>query len=268
MVELKPPPLEVLDHPTKSRDFAGTPINDGGVGVALAGERRAQGLSLEQVAAASRIRVVHLQALERDDLDALPGPVYARGYLRSYAALLGLDPEPLLARLAPREAPAPGSGRFLSLARLAPGLPARLVLTGPLLTGLGLLVLIALFSAYALYELRSARLDAGPAPAAPPAAPPIASPAPLPSIAPTSAPAAIHPVAIAIKATELVWVQVTVDGKPAYGTAGHMLEPGTEDVFVGAKVRIQAGKPSLLVSVGGGDYAPLGVLTKEYSAQT
>ena len=251
-----PPLLEVLE---------------GGVGLVRTQERREQGLSIEQVAAATRIRAVHLWAIERDDLSALPGPVYARGYVAAYAAHLGLDPQPLLRRLPAPEPMAATSGRFLSLARLAPRLPVRLVLTAPILTALGLLILLGLFSAYALYELRSAGLDGAPTPSATVAAPPpIASPAPLPSVDPAAAPAAValHPIAVAIKATELVWVQVTVDGKPVYGASGRMVQAGTEDVFVGQKVKIQSGKPSLLVSVGGGDYAPLGVLTKEYSAQT
>jgi helix-turn-helix protein len=248
-----PPQLEVLE---------------GGVGLVLAQERREQGLSIERVAAATRIRTAHLLAIERDDLAALPGPVYARGYVATYAAHLGLDPEPLLRRLPAPEPMAATSGRFLSLARLAPRLPLRVVLTAPLLTAIGLLLALGLFSAYALYELRSARLDAAPTHAAGGVPPPIASPQPLPSIDPTAAPLAAHPIAVAIKATELVWVQVTVDGKPVYGASGRMVQAGSEDVFVGQKVKIQSGKPSLLVSVGDGDYAPLGVLTKEYSAQT
>jgi len=248
-----PPQLEVLE---------------GGTGLVLAAERRRQGLSIEQVAAATRIRPVQLLAIERDDLAALPGPIYARIYVRSYSAHLGLDPEPLMQRQAAPEPPARASGPFLSLARLAPRLPAGLVLTAPVVTAFGLLLVLALFSTYALYELRSARLDgapsAGPAAAA---APPIASAAPLPSALPTAVPAPA-PVSVGIRATELVWVQVTVDGKAVYGTAGRMMQPGAADTFSGRKVKIQAGKPSLLVSVGGSGYTPLGVLTKEYSAQT
>jgi cytoskeleton protein RodZ len=246
-------------------------VLEGGVGVVLAVERRRQGLSVEQVAAATRIRAEHLLAIERDDLAALPGPIYARGYVRSYAAHLGLDPAPLVGRLPSPEPPARTSGRFLSLARLAPRVPPGVALTAPIVAAVGLILVLALFSAYALYELRSARLDGMPS-AGPTAAvaPPIASPAPLPSIIPTAspAPAAAAPVSVAIRATELTWVQVTVDGKAANGPSGHLLQPGAEASFSGQKVKIQAGKPSLLISVGGSDYAPLGVLAKEYSAQT
>lgn len=251
-------------------------VLEGGVGVALADARRARGLSIDQVAAATRIRPGQIAALERDDLAALPGPVYARGHLRTYATYLGLDPEPLMARLEP-PVPAAGTRPSLSLARLAPRLPAGLVLSGPMLTAAALVAGIALFAGYAWYELRSARLDA---PAAATAAagegPPIASPRPLASAAAPPAPAPAQPaaavpapqVAVAIRAAETTWVQVTIDGKPAYGPAGKMLAAGSEDVFVGSRVRIGAGKPSVLVSVAGGDYVPLGALSREYSAQT
>ena len=43
-----------------------------------------------------------LEALEADRFDELPGGTFARGMVRSYARLLKLDPEPLLARLAGR----------------------------------------------------------------------------------------------------------------------------------------------------------------------
>lgn len=245
---------------------------DDGIGVTLGGERRVRGISLEQVCAATRIGLGHLKALEREEFDALPGPVYVRGYLRSYAEYLGLDPGPLLARL-----PAATSVRAASHGG-GSTVRARVVLTSPLLGAAALVIAGGLFAAYALYEVRSAGLDSGAAPTPPVAVwPPIASLPPLapavPSVAPTSAaptstaPAA-RPIAVAIKATELDWVQVTVDGAPIYGTGGKMLKAGDQDVFIGEKIKIQSGKPSLQVAVSGGDFAALGVLSKEFSAQT
>ena len=43
-----------------------------------------------------RARVSQLQALEDENFDAFGGEVYAKGFLKSYATELGLDPEPLL----------------------------------------------------------------------------------------------------------------------------------------------------------------------------
>jgi hypothetical protein len=45
---------------------------------------------------ATRIRANYLEALEAEDFDALGSEVYAKGFLRSYALFLGLDPVPLV----------------------------------------------------------------------------------------------------------------------------------------------------------------------------
>ncbi len=55
-------------------------------------ERRCElGLDLEALAATTRIRRTYLEALENDRFDLLPGEAYVSGFLRSYAAALGLD---------------------------------------------------------------------------------------------------------------------------------------------------------------------------------
>lgn len=69
------------------------------IGQRLKTEREEQRLTLEKVFEATRIRVPYLQALEADDLSALPSPVQARGYLRNYVEFLGLDFEQILADL-------------------------------------------------------------------------------------------------------------------------------------------------------------------------
>jgi cytoskeletal protein RodZ len=67
-----------------------------GIGEALRAARRAQGRTLADAANATRVRETYLAALEQEDFAALGDDVYARGFLRSYARYLGLDPEPLL----------------------------------------------------------------------------------------------------------------------------------------------------------------------------
>lgn len=71
-------------------------------GQLLREKRESRYLSLPDVEIATRIRAEHLQALERGDLEALPGAAYAEIYLREYAHFLDLDPEPLLAMLRQR----------------------------------------------------------------------------------------------------------------------------------------------------------------------
>ncbi len=63
------------------------------VGTRLRRAREARGVSLRQVAAATKISVAVLEALERNDISRLPGGIFGRGFVRSYAAEIGLDAE-------------------------------------------------------------------------------------------------------------------------------------------------------------------------------
>ncbi len=67
------------------------------LGERLRRERQLRQLSLGEVARVTRISERTLHALEADDHDALPAPVFVRGYVKSYAQVLGIDPEELLA---------------------------------------------------------------------------------------------------------------------------------------------------------------------------
>src|SRR5260370_15116123 len=96
------------------------------VGGFLAAKRGERGLSLQQAAAATHIRLEHLSALEADEPELLPAPVYARGYLRTYARYLGLDEESLVIRL---DQPAQDPQKMLGLGMLVP--PPLLVLSSP-----------------------------------------------------------------------------------------------------------------------------------------
>lgn len=53
--------------------------------------RLRQGISLEEVAQRTYIKLPYLVALEEGQLDKLPAPVYIHGYIRQYARLLGVD---------------------------------------------------------------------------------------------------------------------------------------------------------------------------------
>lgn len=62
-----------------------------GVGQDLCRVRQRQGKELSDVGFMLKIRPHHLIAIEEGRFDVLPGRVYAIGYVRSYAAYLGLD---------------------------------------------------------------------------------------------------------------------------------------------------------------------------------
>ena len=71
-------------------------MNDGTIGEALAEARRKLGKSIKEVELDTKIRGKYIEALERDDFDCLPGEIYCRGFIKTYASYLGLDAEPLV----------------------------------------------------------------------------------------------------------------------------------------------------------------------------
>lgn len=67
-----------------------------GIGPQLRAAREAREISLELAEEETKIRKKYLQALEDDTPEVIPGDVYARGFLRTYANWLGLDGAQLL----------------------------------------------------------------------------------------------------------------------------------------------------------------------------
>ena len=65
----------------------------GGFGSKLRDARERKGISLRQIANATKISVSALEALERNDLSRLPGGIFSRAFVRSYAVEVGLEPE-------------------------------------------------------------------------------------------------------------------------------------------------------------------------------
>lgn len=81
------------------------------IGEALREAREGLGLTVEQAAVDTRISARFLEALEMERFEDLPADVYVRGFIRSYAAYLGLDPTPLLATFEDAgDSPAPPIG--------------------------------------------------------------------------------------------------------------------------------------------------------------
>jgi cytoskeleton protein RodZ len=66
------------------------------VGAILARARGTRGFTIADVARHLKITTEQVEALEAGAYDKLPGRVFARGFLRNYAKLVGIDPQPLL----------------------------------------------------------------------------------------------------------------------------------------------------------------------------
>ncbi len=65
-----------------------------GIGEILKTTREQQGVSLEDVAEATKIRTKYLRALEEEKFDILPGDVYAKGFATAYLKYLGIKDRP------------------------------------------------------------------------------------------------------------------------------------------------------------------------------
>ena len=69
-----------------------------GIGIALRDARVARNLSLAEVSALLRIREAHLEAIELEDFEQLPGNVYVIGFIRTYAQYLELNESDMIMR--------------------------------------------------------------------------------------------------------------------------------------------------------------------------
>jgi cytoskeleton protein RodZ len=81
-----------------------------GVGPTLREARKRREIELSEVEEATRIRPRFLRAIEDEEWDVLPGGVYTRAFIRTYAAYLGLDGD-RLAEDYRREVEGAGGGR-------------------------------------------------------------------------------------------------------------------------------------------------------------
>src|SRR3990170_6212104 len=161
-----------------------------GIGERLRNAREAKGLSLRAVADLTRIRAVYLQALEDEQFDQLPGAVYARGFLRTFADALGLGADRLMdAYPGAFEAPGPAligtAGGEIPIRPAAPRSRLHIIATYvAVLLGLGL-VAVGVIGYMQLRQFNE--------PVPPQAVAPVPSSAEPPEAAPQPAPPPVPP---------------------------------------------------------------------------
>jgi cytoskeleton protein RodZ len=223
--------------------------------------REARDLSLSEVSEQIRIRSVYLAAIEEENWKAIGAAVYVRGFLRTYARFLGLDPEDVVSAFnaAVRPAEEPASPAPMSVERAAK--------RGSLMVWIAAGV-ATLLVAYVFYNALTLRSQA------PPIAAASTSPSPLPSIvasapgasaslgaAPTSGAAAAASPSAAANTLALVlsapsWLRVTVDGSVSMeGT----FPAGTAKTFHGKNALVRIGNAGgVEIYVDGKDVGKLG----------
>ena len=62
-------------------------------GPSLRHERERVGISLEELAAATKVSIELWEAMERNDFSRWPSGIFARAFIRDYARVIGLDPD-------------------------------------------------------------------------------------------------------------------------------------------------------------------------------
>lgn len=213
------------------------------VGEQLRIAREKRDLSLEDLAAQTRIPQRHLASLETGDWDNLPAPTYSIGFAKSYASAVGLDRVEIGNQL--REEM--GGQRFASTATdvFEPADPRRTMPKGLVIGAiLAVIVLIALMS-----WLNSRSLQQTDEPASNVAAPVAAATAPQAPAQTAPATATQGPVVLA--AVQPVWLQVSEKGGASLFSG--TLQPGqtyTVPTTATAPV-LKTGKPEgLKISVG------------------
>jgi cytoskeleton protein RodZ len=217
------------------------------VGERLRAAREEKGLSLEDIAAQTRIPRRHLESIETADWDALPAPTYTTGFAKSYASAVGLDRTEIGDQLRAEMGGQRFSANTTEVFEAAD--PARTMPKWLVLGAIGaVIVLVALMSWLNSRSLEQP--DSANTSAPPPAA---AAPAPAPQAA---APAQAAQGAVVLTAIDAVWLQVTKKGG-AIIFAG-MLQPGqtlTVPPTAAAPV-LKTGKPEALRITVGGKIAP------------
>ena len=110
------------------------------------------GLTLEQAADDTRIRLKFLQAIESGDYQSLPGNVYTKGFLRNYAEYLNLEPDEMVALYVGERG---GIEPLRTFAPMKPLVKRSFIFTPTVLVPVVVLAGIVLFVVYFYYQFTS-----------------------------------------------------------------------------------------------------------------
>ncbi len=235
--------------------------------------REARGLSLSDVAEQIRIRSVYLSAIEDENWNAIGAPVYVRGFLRTYARFLGLEPEEVVGQFnalspAPASTQAKGSSAgatatdYLGAERAARNLSPLIWVAGAIAV---LLVAFVFYSALTMHQRTGVPADvaaASPSPeasavvSAAPAAAASAGVSAFPNAVPGANRGGDGPHSIQLIISSPSWLRVTVDGSVSMeGT----FPAGTVKLFHGKSAVLRIGNAGgVQVSVDGKNLGTLG----------
>jgi len=212
-----------------------------GLGDEFRAAREARHLSPSDVSEQIHIRSVYLQSIEDEDWSAIAAPVYVRGFIRTYARFLGLDPESAVERFTASLA---DQGQKPQETVVSPAPRRRPSIWLWLATAAA--ILLVGFVGYSYYQVQSGEKaiepaaavgDTSAAPAAPVAA--TSAPAPVPAVQrPKPVPATASSRTLEVRLTQRSWLLVDVDGTQRLEG---IFPAGTRKEFHGKNALVRAG---------------------------
>jgi cytoskeletal protein RodZ len=218
-----------------------------GLGERFRAAREERGLTLSEVGEQLRIRSVYLAAIEEENWKAIGAPVYIRGFLRTYARFLGLDPEEAVGEFNSTSGVAPSSAPAAEI-RISSGQRSM----APLLWIAGIVAIVLI--GFVIYVYVS-----------PPRAVTTAQQSSAPAASPSSAAVTAHPSlrpqplltrTLALNVISASWLRVTIDGKVSMEG---IFPRGTSKIFHGRTALVRAGNAAgVALTINGKPVAPLG----------
>ena len=199
------------------------------VGEILRSEREKQGLTVKDIETATSIRALYIQAIEEGNYSIAPGEVYLKGFIRNYAAYLGLDSQQMLEIYrqsknppAPEPEQSEAADSIKTPDRRRESRANRNVQEAKsgqstsTAKWMGIALGVAIIAGAGWWYAFAAQKPSNP----PQQLTPIPAPAPVqPSVspaAPATPPVKTKPVVITVKITDDCWAQVFADGKEVY----------------------------------------------------
>jgi cytoskeleton protein RodZ len=224
------------------------------VGERLKEAREAKGLSLEDIAAQTRIPQRHLESIETAEWDKLPAPTYTIGFAKSYASSVGLD----RAEIGDQLREEMGGQRFVSSQSevIEAADPARTMPIWLVLSAIIAVILIVVLMSW--LNSRSLEQPANVASTEPAATAPAAPQASAPAQQQPAAQPAAAQGPVVLSAVAPAWIQVTDQGKSLFQG---MLQPGQTFAVpqTATEPLLKAGKPEALkITVGSAVAPPVG----------
>jgi cytoskeletal protein RodZ len=250
----------------------------GDFGKKLRDARERRGVSLRQIASATKISVSALEALERNDISRLPGGIFSRAFVRSYALEVGLDPETTIQEFIAQfpsdsvTAGHPTTDRVEDEEAVESDRQMANTVLRLILISIPIAIAVVYFGTSGLRWARRAPADPVPPPPVtatvtpqPPAPEPAAAPAETPATTPaaTPAPTAETPAAaddrlhVSLSVTRPCWISADVDGQKKIQ---RLLQPGDpQTLTVTRELVLTAGDASAVeMTVNGTPAKPLG----------